>query len=182
MKRAGGKIEGACGVEMRGPGEDHPCHRSRNQRPEQLGELSNGPDGAIQQPDSRDAAEDGNHRARSRRQRDVYLPEQRQRKRHLPRHPNLRQRRPQKRGVLRQSHASGGDGERRAEGKLPDVEKRQHAPEALASIDFAQVTIRATGAGHSGSQFRPHQAIAQSERGTQNPSRALPADRPSRRG
>src|SRR5258708_27118891 len=51
-------------------------------------------------------------------------------------------------GVLGKAQSAGCNGEGRAEGKLPDKEKRYQLAEALGAIDFAQVYVGSAGAGH----------------------------------
>src|SRR6185437_12980272 len=80
------------------------------------------------------------------------------------------QRWPDVAGVLLKSQAPGGDGKRGAEGELPDKEKRDELPQALGSVDLAQVAVRTAGARHGGAQFRPDQAVAKRQDGAENPT------------
>src|SRR5579859_4728685 len=48
----------------------------------------------------------------------------------------------EKRSVLGKSDASRRDGKRRAESKLPNIEKRNEAAGALGTVDFPQKNVR----------------------------------------
>ena len=73
------------------------------------------------------------------------------------------QARPEISRIMRQADAARGDGQRRAERKLPDEEKRQQPAQRFGAVDFLEVTIRSAGAGHGRAQLGPDQTVAERE-------------------
>jgi hypothetical protein len=71
--------------------------------------------------------------------------------------------------VLAETDGSGGDGERRGETELEEEQERQQAAEA-AGIDDAEEVVGAAGGGEGGAEFGPDKAVAEGEKGAEDPA------------
>ncbi len=164
-ERAGGKVEGARGAEVRQPGNDDPADGQRHADPEQLRQLAEHGDAAIEQKDHDRRGRNGNPRCRHHQDADFQRAEV-----NGVRQDNALKAGPEISRIVRQADAARCDGQRRAERKLPDEEKRQQAAQRIGAVDFFQVAIRAAGVGHGRAQFGPDQPIAEREDRAENPA------------
>ena len=73
-------------------------------------------------------------------------------------------------GIARQSDASGGDGDRGAEDELEDEEEREQASPAACAVDFLEVLVGPSGAGHGRTEFGPDQSVGERQDGPGDPS------------
>src|SRR5437588_8572038 len=156
MKGARRKIEGASGIKVGESGEDAPGQSSHDAQPQPLRDPSDAADAAIEE--KRNQQTGGNRDAGLAGDGDAEVEDMQ-----IVDEKTFFRGRPEIGGVLRESDASGGDGERRAERKLPDEEERKQASQALRAETFLQILIRAAGAGKRSAQLSPYHAVAECE-------------------
>ncbi len=179
-KCTGREVESARRVEVRDARHNHPADRQHHADPQQLGQPSDDGNPAIEQDHDEQAGSHGDERRRSHQDARFERPQQRQREMKAMRSDYLGQTWPQIAGVVSQSDAARGDGQRRAERELPHEQKRQQPPQRFRTVDFLQILIGAAGIGHGRAQFGPHQPIAEREDGAGRSIPASPADRRQR--
>src|SRR5512146_27916 len=69
-----------------------------------------------------------------------------------------------------EADASGGDRHGGAERQLPNKQKGEQAAPSIRTEHFTKIAIGASGAGHSGAELSPDEAVADGEEGAEDPA------------
>lgn len=132
MEGAGGEVEGEAGAEVGEAGEEHPCDGSHDADPEELGEAADGADVAVEEKHCEKARGDGDGGTCAQAEAGCEAAEEREMSGEFAGVEHVAEGWREVAGVLGETDAAGGDGERSAEGELPDEEEGDHAAGASA--------------------------------------------------
>ena len=169
MEGSGGKVEGLGDVSVGEAGDEDPEDGDHDGAPHDGGDDADSGEVAVEEDDGEEDGGDGDERAGSGGEPGGVRAEMEQVGRGV-----ASQRRIEPAGVLGETDASAGDGERCGDGELKDEEEGEEPAEGVAAlragVDGAEEVVGASGLGHGGAEFGPGEAVDEGEAGAQDPA------------